>query len=758
MRLLELYLKAFGPFTERRLDLSGDRPGDQAEPGLHLVFGPNEAGKSSALRALRALLYGFPRQTSDDFLHTYDQLRVGGRLLLADGSEIAFLRRKGQKSTLLAADDESPLDDGLLDRCLRGIDEKLFATLFGIDHDTLLQGGQELLEQKGDVGQALFAAGLGTRNLRKVLLALDEEADALFRPRGQVKKINQAVAEHQKTKRELADLSLSGREWDGRRKDLDRTREESAALESRLAGLKTERHRLARLVRALPRLAERRILLARGAALGPVVSLPADFSARRREAQEGLRAAREARARAESELAELREEAAGLAVPRDLLDRAESIETLHQGVRKHEGDQTDRNRLVVERNELRARAEELLEEIRPGLTLEEAEGLRPALERWMRIQELTQRRQEVDAAAKQARRDVQQAERKLVATRDGLAALPEPRDPSALRRRAESARRAGDLDRSLHEAREALRRDEEQLRIDLARLGLWTGTPDELEALPIPPAETLERFRDTFATLGERRRSVDEQEKAAAGELADVDRALDEIRRAGAVPTEDDLRAARGQRDREWRVVRRAWVAGEEVPAGQADVFEQTVQESDDLADRLRREADRVQGQAHLLARREQLTRTLAALAADATAAAGEDERLRAEWAVLWSPWGLNPLPPREMQAWAGRQDKLRLRAEALRTQRRQVGTLDDARREHRAALVQVSPHPLDPPLPLPLTRSPGEGGTRARGRWRRSRQPQQSKVLRPPRTLRRPCCSPLSRGAGAGERERGRG
>lgn len=688
MRLLELYLKAFGPFTERRLDLSGDRKSDQTEPGLHLVFGPNEAGKSSALRALRALLYGFPKQTGDDFLHAYDQLRVGGRLLLADGSELAFLRRKGQKSTLLATEDESPLDDGLLDRCLHGIDERLFATLFGIDHDALLQGGQELLEQKGDVGQALFAAGLGTRNLRKVLQSLDEEADALFRPRGQVKKINLGVAEHQKTKRELADLSLSGREWDGRRKELEKKREESAGLESGLAGLKIERNRLARLRRALPRLTSRRGWLARREALGDVVVLPAGFVERRREAQDALRAARERRDRAATELAGLRDEVAGLDVPRDVLDRAETIEALHQGVRKHEEDQKSRNRLLAERDELRARAGELLEDVRPGLTLEEAEALRPALERWRRIQELSQRRQELDTGRKQVRRDLQQAERRLAATHEALAARPEPRDPAALCRRAEAARKAGDLDQALAEAREILRRDEDQLRIELARLGLWSGSFDELEALPVPPAETLERFRESFAALAERRRGLEDQQKTARAEQTDVERDLDEIRRAGAVPTEEELRAARERRDREWSLLRRAWLAGEEVPAGQAGVYEQTVEEADDLADRLRREADRVQRQAHLLARRDQLARALAALETEEAAVAQEDERLRSDWTFLWSPCGLVPRPPKEMQAWAGRHEKLRLRAEALRNQRRQADALEETRREHRAALA----------------------------------------------------------------------
>ena len=86
MKILELRLIAFGPFTDRVLDLSS------GNHGLHVIFGRNEAGKSSALRALHALLYGIPGQTTDAFLHPYSALRVGGRLRLSSGDEIEFSR------------------------------------------------------------------------------------------------------------------------------------------------------------------------------------------------------------------------------------------------------------------------------------------------------------------------------------------------------------------------------------------------------------------------------------------------------------------------------------------------------------------------------------------------------------------------------------------------------------------------------------------------------------------------------------------
>ena len=117
MRIGELNLEAYGPFSKKRIDLGG---GDR---GMHVIFGPNEAGKSSALRALRAALYGIPAQTPDNFLHAYGDLRVGATVYRTDGESLAFVRRKGRLNTLRTPDGE-PMDPSALDSFLP-VDEAL---------------------------------------------------------------------------------------------------------------------------------------------------------------------------------------------------------------------------------------------------------------------------------------------------------------------------------------------------------------------------------------------------------------------------------------------------------------------------------------------------------------------------------------------------------------------------------------------------------------------------------------------------------
>ena len=132
-----MHMPAFGPFTDFELDFGS--------PGLQVVFGPNESGKSSSLRAFRALLYGMHRQTTDAFIHPYQKLAIRARLEHSDGSVLDLVRRKGRKDTLKSNDGET-VDEAQLFRFIGNLTEEVFDRLYGLDHRTLASGGKALLE------------------------------------------------------------------------------------------------------------------------------------------------------------------------------------------------------------------------------------------------------------------------------------------------------------------------------------------------------------------------------------------------------------------------------------------------------------------------------------------------------------------------------------------------------------------------------------------------------------------------------------
>ena len=107
MRFRRIEIPAYGPFT----DFSAEFPGEGSD--FHLVYGPNEAGKSSLLRAMRGFLFGIPAQTPDNFRHEYKKLCVLAELEGEDGQSRVFKRRKGNQNTLLD-EDGSPVAEGEL--------------------------------------------------------------------------------------------------------------------------------------------------------------------------------------------------------------------------------------------------------------------------------------------------------------------------------------------------------------------------------------------------------------------------------------------------------------------------------------------------------------------------------------------------------------------------------------------------------------------------------------------------------------------
>ena len=114
MRINRLYLRAFGPFTDVELDFSS------AFPGLHIVYGDNEAGKSSCLWALNYLFFGIPPRTEYNFIHAYDKLRIGGHLENDAGQGLTFYRRKKMKADLFDEHDH-PMDPSCLEPFFQGM-------------------------------------------------------------------------------------------------------------------------------------------------------------------------------------------------------------------------------------------------------------------------------------------------------------------------------------------------------------------------------------------------------------------------------------------------------------------------------------------------------------------------------------------------------------------------------------------------------------------------------------------------------------
>jgi uncharacterized protein YhaN len=696
MKILRLDLRAFGRFSNVVLDLSA------GHEGLHVVHGPNEAGKSTALRAIENALFGIPTQTGDAFLHSYQNLRVGVTLANRHGDTLTFVRRKGNTNTLLDADGLTPLADNLLLPFLGGVDRERFQAMFGIGHEQLVAGGRELVRGGGNLGQVLFAAGTGIADLQAIQDRLRAEAEELFKPRASTKRINKTLKSLDEARRRARHPRVSSDEWAQHDEILRAALARRDAVQNEWQQLQTELHRLQRLAQAQPLVGRRRQVLDGQTRLGPVRRLPADMADQRRAAEAALEVARKTQQTAEDELVRLDAELGRLPLPDLLLAREMPIRGLSDLLGSHRKAQRDLPGLLARREQVEQAATAVLRRLRPALSLAEAEQLRLTRLQQVAIQDLGNRHDALVQALAQAQSDREETARLLAEQRAAWESLAAPRDAGPLKQALRQAQSEGDLDQALAEAEARARRLEEQAAVGLARLGLWSGTLEQLERLAVPSAETVDRFDKELADVDRRVALAEAKLRQVHDARAEIERQIAETRSQGHVPSEEDLAAARRLRDQGWQLVVAAWqgpAASAERLAGflaqfpdreLAAAYAEAVRVADELSDRLRREADRVASLASLTARAVGLDRQAEVATGELASLVAERDLLESHWRACWRPAGMVPGRPREMRAWLAAWRALADAAEAIRRERHEAERIAQRIDAHRTRLADV--------------------------------------------------------------------
>jgi uncharacterized protein YhaN len=664
MRLNSLNLMAYGPFTGRRLDFTAP---------FTIAYGLNEAGKSSALRALLDALYGIPAQTPDDFLHPYNSLRIGFEL--AAGSErIGLIRRKGRQQTLRAEDDITVVDDSVLARALQGVGRETFASMFGITHETLVEGGQALAEGKGEIGKLLFVSAAGLTGIQDRLAAIEQEAAELYSPRGKKMSIQQCLRELREAEDEFKKAQVVLSKFQENRKALDEVARALVELETQAEAGRRELERLSRISRALPTISERRQASDELASLPPISALLDDFGDRLRDAGTRMRLARDAQAEHAKDLAQLDESIAARHVPQEVLAEDEAIRTLFEQKGEIRKSRQDCLRTEAKLGEAQRSVMALAGRLRPGAGLEEAAGMEPGLLARNRVQELMPIAVRLEADRDALGRGLQETRGKLDECEAQIARCPEAPDITLLAaavnrvHRTIDARRARELRRKLTTAEAALS--------TVLRSLPWNGSAEELEAMSAPSSETVEEFREAF-------QSVASAERSAREKIADVDRQLTAARgererlvALEGVPTMGELADARALRDSGWNAVKSTWKTGnaeEEhrflARTGQsdlADAYEGAVAGADHVADRLRDNAQRVEQLAALEAGIVALDNQRVEGVKGLEAAVRDAESLRERWTRAWLGCGIVPESAPAMQGWLRRRDDAAQQARAV--------------------------------------------------------------------------------------------
>lgn len=651
MKLLRLHLQAFGPFTDRWLDL-GD-----GSVGLHLVYGPNEAGKSTTLRALTALRFGIELRSTDNFIHEHARMGLGGVFLDAAGQPVHLVRRKGRGQTLsvLAPDGTTtPATDEVERQLTGGLTRDAWEARFCLDHTRLRRGGAALLAGEGDMGTALFEASAGLRSLPAVMQRLDQVARQQFVPgtRGRNGRINEALRQHAEHQGAQRAAVLRPAEWG----ELSRRQEEAvASLQSLLA---RQQSLLARQRQWQELQAVAPLLAALDAARLQVDTLAGaplldDESGARRQAALAARAELLQAQAAEAELiGRKRLELAALPAGDQLLQMAAAIDRLAA-----QADRVDqfRTALVVDTQRLA-----VLEADAHG----QAQVIDPAQPVDAVLAGLPTPVLLADAQARVAR--LEEAERALARQRRVLAdladepvaatSLPEPlvaqrhelrRAVEACAREQHTLARHGALPVEIDAARRVA-------AVALADLGLGdSGVPAQALTSIAPmldaDIDTAMRQADQRAS---RLRELAQRSQELAATVARDEAERDRLLAQGAVPTAADVLAARQWRD---ECGRRLFEPGADIDGDLCERYLLSVRQADALVDAWAQDTARA---GRLLALEQGLRQSAASIEqvrTESDTLRANEQHQQAQWAAELTRRGLPALPPESLREWQAR-------------------------------------------------------------------------------------------------------
>ena len=227
MRIEELYLDGFGHFNQHAIG--------PVSSTVTVFYGPNEAGKSTTLAFIRAVLFGFPARFNSHYPPMAGG-RHGGRITLRDDAGVVYSveRYAGARGGLTVVTPDGPVSNpgALMQRLTGNATPDLFRNVFAFSLDEL-----QVPDSLNDASGTIYSAGQGAPGVPSLLKSLGEHKGEIYRSRGNNQQVPRLVTALRDIDSQLKAIEGNARKYGAlteRKTEIDAELEEADAELSRL--------------------------------------------------------------------------------------------------------------------------------------------------------------------------------------------------------------------------------------------------------------------------------------------------------------------------------------------------------------------------------------------------------------------------------------------------------------------------------------------------------------------------------------------
>ena len=476
MRITGWSIDGFGQFHKAEVT---DLP-----PGLVVIHGPNESGKTTLMDFVTGMLFGFPDRRSPKRRHDpVNGGTLGGRLFVIDQAGIPVtIERGASRKSLQVRDEHGERSATALADLLGHVTPELFDNVFGVDLDAL-QGLRSLDEDA--VRERIFSAGVvgAGRSAELALSNLETRRDELFKPKGRGEgyglrvlrtELSDATEALRAAQQIAAGIPAERRNLEELREQVQAYREQGRSLQRRIELI----HAVDDVWPSWSAALDARLALTEPELAG-IPDLSDDYESRLNEARRQLETQAAAAREAAADVTKAEEELTRISVDLAALSNAEGLARLDQ----HRGTELARRKRLIEldghlahyRSELDQNLRRLGPDYDDAWLLARPQSIESEAEMRQVAGDVQRARVALDRAIQTSR----ERDRALNLTTERLNKAREERaaagDPEAARRRVQDVSALYDLVAKLEQAE----RDEQTQRIalDAANRSAGTGLP-----------------------------------------------------------------------------------------------------------------------------------------------------------------------------------------------------------------------------------------------------------------------------------------